>query len=156
MKHLTLTLAILIAILIQFTTRATGFLPTPGETIAATAKSTMVKMVDATKSIYKKGMSETAFVDEALIDIPKDNRSMEGINYFKQVFYYHDKGFSDKDIRAQENGETLIDLATLASERDSAASAFFSDANDPGIESRRPFKWWLKLIVLLISAYLGM
>jgi len=151
MRNLTLTLAMLIAILIQFTTQAKGFLPSPGETIAATAKSTMVKMVDETRSIYKKGMTETAFVDAALIDIPKNSRSWQAVNYFKRVFYYHNKGLSDNDIRDQENGETLIDLVSLASERESATSAFFSDANDPGIATRRPWKWWLKLIMIILS-----
>ena len=150
MRNLTLTLAMLIAILIQFTTQAKGFIPSPGETIAATAKSAMVKMVDETKSIYNKGMTETAFVDAALIDIPRKNRSWQAVNYFKRVYYFHNKGLSERDIREQENGETLIDLATLAAERESVASAFFSDKNDPGIEMRRPWKKWLELLLIII------
>lgn len=152
MRKLTFLMVILFTIVTQFHAQAFPFLPFPGETFAETAKSTMSSIVENTNSIYKTDMSESAFIDMALLEIPKGKRSKEIVDYFKRVHFYHKNGYAEADILTQENGKTLQALVDLAQKRGSAESAFFNDPNDPGIPAFRPFKWWLKLIIQLLSA----
>lgn len=155
MKRTTLLLAIFIVALFQSNVKANFLFPSGEDVMTAVAKTTMLSVVHDTKSIFKKGMTEAAFLDVALSEIPKDRRSPEIVNYFKKVYFYLNKGYSDEMIFNQENGQTLIDLNDLATSRGEISKAFFKDKEDPGALAFRPFKRWLRLIILILNYFLG-
>lgn len=154
MKRIKWTLVVLSGLLLQLPVQAGLFNAIAEKTAEETAKSTMVSIVEETRPFYKKGMPEATFINNVLVDIPTRKRSPEITNYFKKVFYYHQRGLSEQEIRSQETGKTLTALVERASET-SLNGAFFVDSNDPLVADFRPKKWWIKILIQILMALLN-
>jgi hypothetical protein len=150
MKRIKWTLVVLSGLLLQLPVEAGIFKTIKEKTVEETAKSTMVKIVNDTRPVFKTGMSETTFLNTVLDDIPSQKRSPEITNYFKKVFYYHQRGLSEQEIHSQETGKTLTALVERASDT-SLNGAFFVDSNDPLAADFRPKKWWIKILIQILT-----
>jgi hypothetical protein len=154
MKRIKWTLVVLSGLLLQLPVHAGLFKTIKENSVEESAKSTMVKIVNDTRPVFKTGMSETTFINAVLVDIPSQKRSPEITNYFKKVFYYHQRGLSDQEIRSQETGKTLNALVERASET-SLNGTFFVDSNDPLVADFKPKKWWIKILIQVLMALLS-
>jgi hypothetical protein len=154
MKRIKWTLVVLSSLLFQLTVQAGLFKAISEKTAEETAKSTMVSIVKETRPFFKEGMSEATFLNNVLVDIPKQNRSPEITNYFKKVFYYHKSGLSEQEIHSQETGKTLTALLERAADTN-VNGAFFVDSNDPLVADFKPKKWWIKILIQVLMALLN-
>lgn len=114
--------------------------------IKQAAKPIMVLEVEETKSYYEESMSENEFLDQVYGDIPEEARTTEGVDYFKQVFYYHKNGISDDEIKRLEDGTTFLNLCNKAKQSKKAEYAIIKEG------SRFP---WIKVIKITILVLQG-
>lgn len=105
-------------------------------------KQAMQIMVTECQSIYKTGMTEQSFIDVVYSGIKEETRTVEGVNFFKKVYFYLSNGKTDEDIELLENGSVmlaLVEKAVLTSEKE----AITSD------QVKLPL--WLKILLWLIK-----
>ena len=88
----------------------TTFSPAEEARIKEAGKHVMQVMVLQCQNLYTTGMSETAFIDAVYGNITATNRTMEGVNFFKQVYTHLSENDSISDILISENGNVTLAL----------------------------------------------
>lgn len=78
--------------------------------IKSAGKQVMQIMVTKCKSIYKTGMTEKAFVDVVYEGIKEEERAMEGVSFFKKVYFYLSTDKKDAEIELLESGSVTLAL----------------------------------------------
>lgn len=119
--------------------------------IKSAGKQVMQIMVTECKNIYKTEMTEQSFVDTVYGGIKVENRTAEGVAFFKKVYFYLSTDKKDEEIERLENGAVtlaLIDRAILTS----APNAFIS-GNDMGESFSIILKIIILIIILLLSTF---
>ena len=110
-----------------------------GKTILQYAKEIDVQAFLETTSIYKAGMSETAFITAVLSNFPAEAKSLKEVYapYYQYIYTLHKRGFNESQVLGAITGNEFANLATNISSW---------NANNPGviIESK---KWPWKIIV---------
>jgi hypothetical protein len=110
------------------------------------SKNAMVSVVTAAKDEYKKGMTENEFLNQVYGDVPVASRTQEGIGYFKDVFKYLDKGATDEEIMAKEDGSSLKAVLNLAKGSKEVANGFID-----GDAKGWPWKEILKIAIHILG-----
>jgi hypothetical protein len=109
-----------------------------GKTVKQTAKEYDLNAFLETKTIYKSGMTESAFVDICLQAFPANFKSLRDayVPYAKYLYSFHERGLDEKQVVTEINGEEFADCAT--------AVLAWKKAN-PDVELPT-FSWWRKAI----------
>jgi len=96
-----------------------------GKTIYQMAKEYDVQIYLSTATIYKAGMSESAFVSELLNNFPKEANGYKDlcVPYFKYIYSFHKRGLSESQAQSSVTGAEFASLATNLSSW---------NANNPG------------------------
>ena len=122
-----------------------------GKTITKWAKEWDLKAFQQTKEVYKKGMTEEAFVQEMIKGFPINaNPSFREvfIPYFKYIYTFHARGLTDTQVTNAITG-------TETTEMINGLSSW--NANNPGVlpeTLRIPWKKILEFLLELIPIIL--
>lgn len=81
------------------------------------------------ESIYTPNMTESMFIDAVFDNINNQRRTLEGVNFFKKVYFYLSTNKSIDEIDAIETGELMFALYQKA-KRSSAQSAVVTPNGD--------------------------
>lgn len=84
-----------------------------GKTVLQFAKDHAVEAFNATKAIYKPGMSEEAFVNACFINFPPKYMDLRDIlmPYASFLYDMHVNGLTDDQIRQKTTGKEFVDTA---------------------------------------------
>ncbi len=92
-------------------------------------KKVMQIMTLQCESIYTPNMTESMFIDAVFDNINNQRRTLEGVNFFKKVYFYLSTNKSIDEIDAIETGELMFALYQKA-KRSSAQSAVVTPNGD--------------------------
>ncbi|MGV8964275.1 MAG: hypothetical protein ACOH2V_12975 [Candidatus Saccharimonadaceae bacterium] len=84
-----------------------------GKTVLQVAKDHAVEAFIATKSIYKDGMTESAFANECFKNFPKNYNDLKDVfmPYASYLYSFHKNGLSEEKVRTLVNGKEFVDCA---------------------------------------------
>lgn len=92
-------------------------------------KKVMQIMTLQCKAVYSANMNESMFLDAVFENIDSQHRTLEGVNFFKKVYYYLSTNKSLDEIDKVETGELTFALYQKA-KLSSAQSSVFSVSGD--------------------------
>jgi hypothetical protein len=113
-----------------------------GKTLLQHAQKIDAEALNLTKSIFKPGMTEAAFVSELQKDIPAEAASFKPqfTPYFKYLFSLHQKGFTENQVKGSTTGIEFTAMCT---------DLYRWNTNNPGIIPDSPDFSWRKIHTFL-------
>jgi len=109
-----------------------------GKSVLQTAKEYDVNAFLETKTLYKGGMTESAFVELCLKAFPVGYKSLRDayVPYAKYLYSFHKRGLTESQVLKEITGEEFADCAT--------GVLVWQQAN-PGVDPPA-FSWWRDVI----------
>lgn len=123
--------------------------------IRAAGKHVMQIMVLQCQSLYATGMTEAAFIEAVYGDIAANNRTAEGVNFFKQVYTHLSANRTVPEVENSETGivtlalyQKLIDLSSVSpkSNQNNTIGAIVENGDNDGYST----SIWLLLLILAL------
>lgn len=117
-------------------------------------KQVMQIMTLQCQSLYTTGMTESAFIETVYGDIAASNRTIEGVNFFKQVYAHLAANRTFSEVEEMETGDVTLALyqeaISLSSTRTTTNNldviVISADNNTVGC-----IPWWVWVILALLA-----
>jgi hypothetical protein len=116
-----------------------------GKTVLDMAKEHAAGAYLETRTIYKDGMTESAFVNECLKLFPKQYYSLRDlyVPYAKYIYAFHKLKLTEDQVRGLVTGKEYLECIN---------STFAWSQVNPGFDPAST-SWWKKLLLWLILIY---
>jgi hypothetical protein len=153
MKTLKLIITLMLVAAVSVAQAQKVFKPTTvvdGKTILQMAKDYDFQVYLATSTIYKPGVTESAFVSELVNNFPKEITGLKEsfVPYFKYIYSFHKRGLTESQVKGAVTGVEFADLTTNLSRW---------NAPNPGVlPNCDKFNWkqFLEIVAEVIRAVL--
>jgi hypothetical protein len=155
MKTLKLIITLMLVAAVSVAQAQKVFKPTTvvdGKSILQMAKDYDLQVFLATSTIYKPGVTESAFVSELINNFPTEARGYKDlcVPYFKYIYSFHKRGFTESQVQGAVTGIELADLYTNLSKWNANNPGQFGDSLKIG------WKIWLRFLVEIFQAAIAL